>query len=197
MLHELEPRIGILDVKMRNDIPCYESSDSRLEMERFKEFFAALGYLRQATEASELETFECTKLIEEAIADISIEIDIDISGPANSVFKADKGQLRMAILNGLRNAVESTLLASKHRRPDNIVIAWGETDADYWIAIIDDGVGIGKLTDKAVRIGNTTKSGHFGMGLTIAQQAIQTLNGKMSVSSPNTTGAVFELRWYK
>lgn len=103
----------------------------------------------------------------------------------------------MAISNGIRNAVESINSASQLRQTDGIVVNWGETNSDYWIAIIDDGIGLGKMADKPIKIGNTTKSGHMGMGLSITQQAIQTLNGNLTLSSPNPRGAVFELRWYK
>jgi signal transduction histidine kinase len=197
MLHELEPRIGLLSVKIRNDVPNYEESASRREMDHLKQFFHALGCLRSATEMTKLESFTFSELIGGLIEDVAPLKNIRLNGPQSTIMKADLGLLKLALSNGIRNAVESTASASELRATDNIVISWGDTNVDHWVAIIDEGMGLGKPIEKLIKIGNTTKPGHFGMGLTIAQQAMQTLNGKLSLTSPNPTGAVFELRWFK
>lgn len=197
MLHELEPRIGLLSVKVRNDVPNYEESESCKEMDHLKQFFHALGCLRSATEMTKLESFTFYDLISGLIEDLAPNSSIRLNGSQATIMKADIGLLKLALSNGIRNAVESNESASELRHADNIVISWGETNADHWVVIIDDGMGLGKPIEKLIKIGNTTKSGHFGMGLTIAQQAMQTLNGKLSLTSPNDTGAVFEIRWFK
>jgi signal transduction histidine kinase len=198
LLHELEPRIGLLGVKISNEVPDYQNSGSKREFDNLKKFFAALSRLRLATELSQIETFDCADLINEVLGEIQYqEVQIRCTGPAPSVVKADRSLLKMAVVNGIRNAIESVNSAAEQRQTDGIAITWGETNADYWIAIIDDGVGLGKMTDKPIKIGHTTKSGHFGMGLSITQQAIQTLGGKLTISPSTPRGAVFELRWYK
>ncbi len=197
MLHELEPRIGILAVKLREDIPNYDESASRRQMDHLKDFFQALSFLRLATEVTGSDSFTCSDWIKSLIEGHSFEKKIRLSGPQSLIVRADQGLLKLALSNGIKNAVESTISATQIRSPEDIIINWGETNVDYWIAVIDDGLGLGKPTEKLIRIGATTKTGHFGMGLTIAEQAMQSLNGKLSLFSPNSTGAVFELRWYK
>lgn len=198
LLHELEPRIGLLGVKIVNEVPSYETSGSKREFDNLKQFFSALSCLRLATELSQFETFDSAELIAEILGETEHgEVQIRCTGPVPALVKADRSLLKMAIINGIRNAIESINSASQFRPTDGVTITWGETNADYWIAVIDDGAGLGKMTDKPIKIGNTTKSGHLGMGLSITQQAIQTLNGKLTISSPNPRGAVFELRWYK
>jgi len=197
MLHELEPLIGILGIKLREDISNYEESASRRQMEHLKDFFKALSFLRLATEMTGSDSFTCSDWISGLIEGYADEKNIRLTGPQGLIVKADQGLLKLALSNGLKNAIESTASATQIRPTGDVIINWGETNVDYWIAVIDDGLGLGKPTEKLIKIGATTKPGHFGMGLTIAQQAMQSLNGKLSLSSPNSTGAVFELRWYK
>lgn len=197
MLHELEPRIGILDVQIRSDVPNYEESASRREMEHLKQFFHALGCLRSATEITKIESFTASELLAGLVKDIAPQKNISLIGSQAAALKADLGLLKLALSNGIRNAVESTESASSLRVTEDVIINWGETNIDYWVSIIDNGTGLGKPVEKLIKIGNTTKEGHFGMGLTIVQQAMQTLNGSLKLSSPNPEGAVFELRWFK
>ncbi|MDN4514675.1 ATP-binding protein [Pseudomonas sp. 2,4-D] len=197
MLHELEPRIGILGVKLKDDIPNYEDSASRRQMDHLKDFFKALSFLRLATEVTGSDSFTCSDWISGLIEGHPYAKNIRLIGPQGLIVRADQGLLKLALSNGIKNAVESTAAASQTRSTEDIIINWGETNVDYWIAVIDDGSGLGKPTEKLIRIGTTTKPGHFGMGLTIAQQAMQSLNGKLSLHSPAPIGAVFELRWYK
>ncbi len=198
LLHELEPRIGLLGVKIFNEVPDYQNSSSKREFDNLKNFFTALSRLRLATELSQVESFDCAELVNEILGEVpNLEVQIRCTGPAPTIVKADRSLLKMAVLNGIRNAIESVHSASEQRQTDGIAITWGETNADYWIAVIDDGVGLGKMVDKPIKIGHTTKSGHFGMGLSITQQAIQTLGGKLTITPSNPRGAVFELRWYK
>ncbi|MEB8055798.1 sensor histidine kinase [Pseudomonas fulva] len=197
MLHELEPRIGVLSVKLKDDIPDYENSASRIQMDHLREFFQALSFLRLATEVTGSDSFTCSEWISRLIDGCTDQKNIRLIGPQSLIVKADQGLLKLALSNGIKNAIESTATAALTRSAEDIVINWGETNVDYWIAVIDDGLGLGTPIEKLIKIGTTTKTGHLGMGLTIAQQAMQSLNGHLNLSSPNPVGAVFELRWYK
>lgn len=199
LLHELEPLIGLLEVKIKKEVLGYDYSETKKHFQNLQNYFGAISYLRVASQIIQIESFDCSSLVAECAYELK-ELDkgtFSSIGPGASVYVADRRLLKMALLNGLKNASESTEQASGFREPKPIAVTWGETEIEYWIAVIDDGMGMGKMNGRAIKIGDSTKAGHFGMGLTIVKQAMQTLNGSVTIHSPNDTGAVFELRWLK
>ena len=76
-----------------------------------------------------------------------------------------------------------------------MVITWGMTDVDYWVVILDQGPGIVGVGEGAFNIGSTTKMGHIGFGLAIGRQAMDTLEGNVTLFPAQGGGACLELRW--
>jgi signal transduction histidine kinase len=106
----------------------------------------------------------------------------------------DPALVRLGISNGVRNAVEA-VGEGLSDEPHPIVVAWGETDVDYWVAVIDRGPGIVGLLESAFEIGKTTKKGHSGFELAIARQAVETLGGTSILQPAAGGGAHYEIRW--
>lgn len=199
ILHEMEPLIGLLEVKIKKEVPSYEESESRKHFENLQNYFGAISYLRTVSEIIKVESFDCQGLVAECLfehEELGRSVVRSI-GPSETVLVADRRLLKIALVNGLKNAEEASSIAKITRPVRQTFVNWGESEVEYWIAIVDDGVGLGRMEGRAIKIGESTKPGHFGIGLTIAQQAMQTLNGTLEIRSPNVTGAVFELRWLK
>ncbi|MCC6070477.1 sensor histidine kinase [Massilia sp. GCM10020059] len=198
LLHELEPLVGLLGVKIKKEIPNYEVSETKRQFEILRLYFHALSNLRLASEVTNVEDLDIGVVLQELLDETdNLGLDIQLLGTPRCIAHVDKGLIRIAAINGIRNAIESSVEARDSRPVGPILINWGETDADYWIAIIDDGVGLGRIEDPGRTLGRTSKAGHFGMGLSIVKQAMQALEGHLSVTSPEGKGATFELRWYK
>jgi sensor histidine kinase regulating citrate/malate metabolism len=120
--------------------------------------------------------------------------EVSLVGPKPMIVTSDPTLVRLAVYNGLRNALEAVAPAVPDE-PDPIVITWGETDIDYWIAILDRGAGIVGPLEAAFEIGKSTKKGHSGFGLAIARQAIETLGGSVLLAPAAQGGARYEARW--
>ena len=104
--------------------------------------------------------------------------------------------MKLIVANGLRNAIEATeSVADSAKLSNRIVISWGETDRDYWIAIVDWGPGLPLGIDRMFDIGSTTQRGHLGMGLAIAERAALSLTGKVTLTPREDKGARYEFRW--
>jgi nitrogen fixation/metabolism regulation signal transduction histidine kinase len=58
------------------------------------------------------------------------------------LISGDTNLLRLALSNGIRNAMESVVSLQREKENHAIVVAWGKSDIEYWIAIIDHGTGI-------------------------------------------------------
>jgi len=106
----------------------------------------------------------------------------------------DASLLSLVITNGIRNAVEA-IEDTNVCNSSVIVITWGETDVDYWIAVSDSGGGIVGRPEAAFEIGKSTKRGHSGFGLAIAREAIHSLGGTVDLKPSTTGGARYEVRW--
>jgi signal transduction histidine kinase len=69
------------------------------------------------------------------------------------------------------------------------------TDKDYWISILDDGIGLSDAPKNMFEVGKTSKKEHPGFGLAIAKQAMDTLDGTLSLAPYSGRGAKYEMRW--
>ena len=165
-------------------------------MDTLKRIFAAIEQLKIATAVPKPTDFDLAELITEIAAEscASRSQEISLIGAKPMLVTSDPALLRIALANGVRNAVEAVSGADSHD-PHPIAITWGKTNIDYWVTILDRGAGIVGPGESAFGIGKTTKKGHSGFGLAIASQAIETLNGVCTLQPANEGGTRFELRW--
>tara|TARA_R110002074_G_scaffold303063_2_gene474261 strand:- start:845 stop:1108 length:264 start_codon:yes stop_codon:yes gene_type:complete len=75
-----------------------------------------------------------------------------------------------------------------------IVVNWAETDRDYWIAILDEGVGIHGGIEGAFEIGTSTKN-HVGHGLPGIRAAMLSLQGTATLEPRKDRGCTLALTW--
>jgi C4-dicarboxylate-specific signal transduction histidine kinase len=74
-----------------------------------------------------------------------------------------------------------------------VTISWGNDEGGYWVTVIDRGPGPPR--GDPFRLGQTTKQDHRGLGLTAAQQAMQSLGGDITLEQNESGGATAVLRW--
>ena len=109
----------------------------------------------------------------------------------------DPTWVEMAVANALRNAIEAILEIQEGDRGD-VTLNWGVTDTDNWIVVLDEGRGLPSGWDRLTEPGTSTKSkreGHLGMGLPIAQRAIQSLGGSFQLTPRSGVGVSCMIRW--
>ncbi len=109
----------------------------------------------------------------------------------------DPTLVEMTVANALRNAIEAVLAESEDKGGD-IILNWGVTDTDSWIVVLDDGCGLPPGSDRLSDPGTSTKSkshGHLGMGLPIAQRAMESTRGTFRLTPRPGAGVSCEIRW--
>ena len=108
----------------------------------------------------------------------------------------DPTLVEMAVANALRNAIESALEVKEPNRHE-VTLNWGVTDTDNWIVVLDLGVGLPSGMDRMTLPGTSTKKnqGHLGMGLPIAQRAMESTGGSVRLSPRPDVGFSCEIRW--
>ena len=137
---------------------------------------------------------ECVKQIQVGMADkqeITVE---DKTGGKPLWVKADRKRCTQVLFNLLSNAV-------KYNRPLGAVIveSYKLSDDRVRITVTDNGQGIApedldKLFDPFERLG--VKQGSIegsGIGLTVARQLVEAMNGELSVSSAVDAGSTFRI----
>jgi len=104
----------------------------------------------------------------------------------------DRVQLQQVIINLVINAVEAMEAISD--RPRMLTIGSGRRDMDkVFLSVADNGIGIPQA--EAERMFNpffTTKSSGLGMGLSICRSIVEAHEGRLSASSNEGGGAVFQ-----
>ena len=113
------------------------------------------------------------------------------------VTTGDPTLVELALTNALRNAVEAALAVPEDNQGD-VILNWGVTDTDNWIVVLDEGCGLPMGWDRLTKPGVTTKSkiqGHLGMGLPIAERAIESMQGSFRLTPRSGSGVSCEIRW--
>lgn len=196
ILHEIASPVGLIASAAAREVPDYEHSRTRHHVANLKRVFEAIEQLKCAAAVPRPEEFDLAELLAEIVSQEAGEhpLEVSLHGAKPMLITSDRALVQLAVSNGIRNAVEA-VLASPRNEPHPIVVTWGETDVDYWVAVLDRGPGVVGPTESAFGIGKTTKKGHSGFGLAIARQAIETLGGACTLQPAAEGGARFEIRW--
>lgn len=146
-----------------------------------------------------LEVIDINELIAEMVEDALLEADsknvsIKLNTTEEIFIKGYYGLLSRAIENVLRNAIKHTRSNSEVTVSTNLVAS----DHQLYIGITDQGLGVAENELSAIfepffRGSNSQKSQSIGLGLTIAQKAIEAHNGKISASNRKEGGFLVEI----
>ncbi len=196
LLHEIEPLLGIARLYAEREIKHFDNSKTRIQFDLLDRMLGAISKLRKASNPGQNTEFDLGALLREVKEQEGQARSVEVQLAGQSTFNAiaDRERLWIAIKQGLRNAIEATeAVEAAFRRP--VVVNWGKTDQDFWISIIDHGIGLKGSLERIFDIGTSRKKDHLGMGLPTARQAIASMGGTVSVSPRDEVGAQFEIRW--
>lgn len=196
LLHEVEPLLGKARVYAGREVPNFEQSRVKEQLDVMDALLSAIFELRRASSPAKLQELDLSSLVRQ-VKEQQVEkreVDVQLAGPSPFSVLADRGRLWMAIMNGLRNAIESTEATEpQNRRP--IIINWNQTERDYWLSIIDHGIGLKSGLANAFEVGTSSKKNHLGMGLPVVRQAVQSMQGEAHLYPRDDMGVRFEIRW--
>ena len=198
LIHEVEPILGTLRLAAETEIPEFESSRTKRNIDRLDDLLSAFSRIQRAASAPMLEEFSLDDVIHRCIQETRIPAGVVIqkAGPQPCVIEGDQGLILLCFSNGLRNAIEATATVQGEMDCFPITVVWGHTDVDCWISIVDLGSGFKGNIHRALEMGTSTKPGHLGMGLATANQALTSMGGQLLLV-PNPKGVRFEMRWPK
>lgn len=200
LLHEISSPIGLVRLAAKRELgDRWEGSGTQKHLESVARVFDAIERLKNAASVPRPQEFDLSALVDELLDGYKPEIREWIStiGSRPFLIKSDPSLVRMVVVNGIRNAVEAQQGASEQPNAHAVTISWGESDVDYWLAVLDNGIGLTGPIETAFEVGNSTKKDHIGFGLTIARQAVETMIGSLTLEPAKRGGALYTARWRK
>jgi signal transduction histidine kinase len=197
--HEIDPILGVLEAWASSEVPNFSTSQTKVHLDRLKGLVLGLRTLGDVSGSPTIRQFDLLQVIcdvrETEMSKISARVEVAIAKPDPLLVVADKAYIEIALANGLRNAIESTIALEENRR-EAVIISFGKTRNDYWICVFDDGAGLEATGSGLFEVGTSTKLNHSGLGLPLARRAMRSLDGgKVTLYTREGGGVRFEMRW--
>lgn len=195
IIHELATIIGRLRLTIPTEILGYDASRTKPLVDSLATLLGGIRNLK--TSAGRAQYVECdlAQQAEQTCTDFDGVAGIfHFAGPSAFMVEIDPGLFKLALVNVVRNAVEA--VSSQPSGEMSITLNWGRAGHEYWIAVIDSGLGFERDPSSLVKLGESTKDEHIGFGLATAKQAMQAMEGDVYPSNAPEGGARVELRWF-
>lgn len=192
--HEFNSQVGSLKKVAEKEVNDYQASRTKTVVDDIERLLEVLKTLGNATHEPKLTRFDLKKFLTRECSKIPLKQNkVYYSGPETCIVIGCEALLGVAFENGIRNAVEAMQIYSLEE--PRLVISWDTTDIGAYVSIIDNGPGVKGPANHAFELGKTNKDGHFGFGLTIVKQAMESLNGEAILTSEPNGGAQLRLEW--
>lgn len=196
-VHEFRPLVGLTRVHAQREIDDFDSSETASLLRRMQVLLQGIDTLGKASSAPRLRIADLSGVVRDASASCVDELrgsGLMVPAPALDgdeplEVRTDPELLTLALRNGIKNALEASAEAS-----DPIVITWGRSSLEYWVAVLDFGAGLPPDGRSLFSIGATTKPQHFGIGLAIVERVVSALGGNATLESQSDGSTCFELR---
>lgn len=202
--HELEPLLGALRTSCMSEVSDFEKSDARRSIVGIESFLKALQGLHQASGVPSISEFNLSDTVVDSISMVEKErinqgakkIQANAARSDHVAALGDPDLVRLALVNLLRNALEASD-SVEEGDPRPVVVNWGVTDRDAWIAVLDRGIGLPHGASRMREPGVSTKDKgtNSGMGLSVCAMALKSMNGGVEHRPRDGGGVVAEMRW--
>ena len=196
IIHELSTTVASLKLAARRDVQSYTGSRTETLINSLGSLLEGIRNLKAATSKANFKQCDLAQECRQA-AEIFIEHNeiFRFAGPNPYLVEIDPDLLKIALTNVLKNAVESVTISSDLDERF-VTINWGRAGNEFWVSVLDTGLGFEREPSSLIEFGKSTKKDHIGFGLGTAKQAMQVLEGDVYPANAMEGGARVELRWF-
>jgi signal transduction histidine kinase len=196
VLHQLNPLIGDIEQAAAKEVNNFDGSQIKARIQQMKLQADAITKLYNAAKLAVIEEFDLATVVRNCLPN---DLDhgrcqLSFAGPAPMIVQGDRSLITIAVTNGLRNAIEASIPVVSADCEPAIVVNWNTTSRNYWISIVDEGVGFHGNIAGAFEIGASTK-GHGGHGLPAMRAAMISLSGSAELIPQRDRGCQVLLSW--
>jgi len=195
ILHEGRPLVLDVELAATEELgQLFEQSDTRKRLDRLMEFLDTLERLHAAAASPQFHETDLADIVADEISQGGyFKHAVRIARTEPVIVQCDKGLLRLALQNAVRNAVEAT---SADGPP--VVVTFGADSEHAWVTVLDEGRGLPEGSNRIWEPGisaHKSKEDHFGFGLPIAQRAVHSLGGTIELRPRDPAGTACVIRW--
>jgi len=192
LLHEVRPLVGGLEYAASKEVKSFDTSETAKRIQRLKGFLETVSRFEKAAHPPRNKEFDLTDAVVQAVTSENSTQSVQLGREDPVPTRGDWDLIELGFVNGMRNALEAC-----EETQGAVVVNWGVTDRDAWVAVLDEGCGLPSGYEDAHEPGRTTKSKtlHHGWGLTIAHRAIASAGGTIALRPRSPRGTSFEIRW--
>jgi signal transduction histidine kinase len=194
LVHELQDIVGFARLDIAAEVSDPDASKAMASVKRIGDLLDAielLGVLGRSIGRDEFDLSDCLMGVA-AREEGRLGVEVSLTGPTSLVISGSPSLVDLVVTKAIQNAVDSA--DTVEPGPHTVVISWGATDREAWIAVIDAGAGLIPGVD-AFGFGKSSKKGHLGVGLTIARRAMTVLSGTVTLEPNSGRGATFRATW--
>jgi len=129
------------------------------------------------------------------VAELEARLAVKVITGPNLYVYVDPDQLEQALINLVKNAADSVLLASENNiGPEAVTISWAVHTKDLEIWIRDEGIGLTETENLFVPFYTTKQSGS-GIGLLLSRQILEAHQGALMLRKrTDRTGCEVEVK---
>lgn len=193
IIHEIRQILRLLTSAATREVDNYAASATGHEIKRLDSFLEAIDRLQAAAGSPKIIEFDIRDLVLKTIRECGFnEGHVAVFRAEPLTVSGDPDLLQIALRNLLCNAVEAS------EDGQRVTVNFATNDREAWVVVLDDGRGLPASSEKAWEPGVTSKSkkeGHFGWGLPIAQRAVHSFRGSISLTPRESGGTSAEIRW--
>jgi len=194
LVHELRSVLGIVSYWASKELGDYDGSNTQRHLDRLAACLGAIDELGRASVLARVEEFALGNLIADEVESVRHDgppgVEVQAAGPAELIAHGDPALVRLVVRNGVVNALEASTTTD-----EPVVVAWGATDRDYWVAVLDRAGSLPTNVGRLFTFGSSTKAGHLGAGLALVRQAARALGGTGELVTTREGSTRFEVRW--
>ncbi len=196
IVHELAHIVASLKLIAPRDIPNYVGSRTETLVNSLAGLLSGIRNLKAAAGKVDFAECDLARECRDACGIFIDERDIfRFAGPSPFFVEIDPNLLKLALTNIIKNAVESVNSLSDDA-DRTVTLNWGRAGHEYWVSVLDSGLGFDHEPSTMVEFGKSTKNDHVGFGLATSRQAMQALEGDVYPANAIEGGARVELRWF-
>lgn len=184
VVHELEPIAGAIEYYADLEMPNFEKSRTKQNLDRLARTLRALEKLAKVSGRPKLSRVDLRPILIKVVEGerVSYAGEVVLEGPRTASVLTDADFIELIVRNAVRNSCEA--VQQTPEATGSVTVLFGETDREMWVSVIDSGVGIpAGSTEQLFDLGTSTKEDHLGMGLALAREAAQALGGSIRLQS--------------
>lgn len=196
IIHELSTIVASLKLAAPRDFPDYAGSRTETLVNSLASLLSGIRSLKTAASKANFAECDLAQECHDACYIFGDKLELfRFAGQSPFLVETDPDLLKLALSNVIKNAVEAVSVLPEDS-DQSVTLNWGRAGHEYWVSVLDSGLGFDREPFSMVEFGKSTKDKHIGFGLATAKQAMLAMGGDVYPENAVNGGARVVLKWF-